>query len=84
MRVACVVAHGGLKNLKLQDWPEPKAGPGQALVQVKACGLNYLDIFVRRGMPGLPVELPRVAQFMEDFKNSGQLMRLLKSHGLAQ
>lgn len=60
MRVACVVAHGGLENLKLQDWPEPKAGPGQALVQVKACGLNYLDIFVRRGMPGLPVELPRI------------------------
>ena len=53
-------AHGGLENLKLQDWPEPKAGPGQALVQVKACGLNYLDIFVRRGMPGLPVELPRI------------------------
>lgn len=60
MRVACVVAHGGLENLQLQDWPEPKAGPGQALVQVKACGLNYLDIFVRRGMPGLPVELPRI------------------------
>ena len=60
MRVACVVAHGGLENLKLQDWPEPKPGPGQALVQVKACGLNYLDIFVRRGMPGLPVELPRI------------------------
>ncbi len=60
MRVACVVAHGGLENLKLQDWPEPKPGPGQALVQVNACGLNYLDIFVRRGMPGLPVELPRI------------------------
>ena len=60
MRVACVVAHGGLENLKLQDWPEPRPGAGQALVQVKACGLNYLDIFVRRGMPGLPVELPRI------------------------
>lgn len=60
MRVACVVAHGGLDQLKLQDWPEPKPGAGQALVQVKACGLNYLDIFVRRGMPGLPVDLPRI------------------------
>jgi alcohol dehydrogenase len=60
MRVACVVTHGGLDQLKLQDWPEPQAGPGQALVRVKACGLNYLDIFVRRGMPGLPVEMPRI------------------------
>lgn len=60
MRVACVVAHGGLDQLKLQDWPEPVAGPGQALVRVKACGLNYLDIFVRRGMPGLPITLPRI------------------------
>jgi alcohol dehydrogenase len=60
MRVACIVAHGGIENLKLQDWPEPKAGPGQAVVRVKACGLNYLDIIVRRGMPGLPIELPRI------------------------
>jgi alcohol dehydrogenase len=60
MRVACIVAHGGIENLKLQDWPEPLAGPGQALIRVRACGLNYLDIFVRRGMPGLPVDLPRI------------------------
>lgn len=60
MRVACIVAHGGVENLKLQDWPEPKSGTGQAVVSVKACGLNYLDIFVRRGMPGLPIELPRI------------------------
>lgn len=60
MRVACIVAHGSVDQLKLQDWPEPEAGPGQAVVRVRACGLNYLDIFVRRGMPGLPVTLPRI------------------------
>ncbi len=27
---------------------------------MRAVGLNYLDVFVRRGMPGLPVELPRI------------------------
>ena len=42
------------------DWPEPVAGPGQAVVEVKACGLNYLDIFVLHGMRGLPVEMPRI------------------------
>ena len=56
-----IQAHGGLDQIKLHtDWPEPKAGPGQAVVDVKACGLNYLDIFVLHGMPGLPVEMPRI------------------------
>ena len=56
-----VQAHGGLDQLKLHtDWPEPTAGPGQAVVSVKACGLNYLDIFVLQGMPGLPVAMPRI------------------------
>jgi alcohol dehydrogenase len=41
-------------------WPEPTAGGGEAVVEVKACGLNYLDIFVLHGMPGLPVEMPRI------------------------
>jgi alcohol dehydrogenase len=30
------------------------------VVTVKACGLNYLDIFVLQGMPGLPVTMPRI------------------------
>jgi alcohol dehydrogenase len=61
MRAAAISAHGGLDQVRLRtDWPEPKAGPGQAVVTVKACGLNYLDIFVLQGMPGLPVEMPRI------------------------
>ena len=61
MRAAAIDAHGGLDQLRLRtDWPEPTAGPGQAVVTVKACGLNYLDIFVLQGMPGLPVTMPRI------------------------
>jgi alcohol dehydrogenase len=61
MRAIAVQAHGGLDQLRLHtDWPEPTAGPGQAVVSVKACGLNYLDIFVLQGMPGLPVAMPRI------------------------
>jgi alcohol dehydrogenase len=60
MRAIVVKAHGGLDQIALVDWPEPKAAPGQAVVTVRACGLNYLDIFVRRGMPGLPVQMPRI------------------------
>jgi alcohol dehydrogenase len=60
MRAVVVKAHGGLDQIALVDWPEPKASSGQAIVGVSACGLNYLDIFVRRGMPGLPVRMPRI------------------------
>jgi alcohol dehydrogenase len=61
MKAIAIAAHGGLEQVKLRtDWPEPTAGSGQAVVEVKACGLNYLDIFVLQGMPGLPVEMPRI------------------------
>jgi alcohol dehydrogenase len=61
VRAVVIEGHGGLDRVKLRtDWPEPKPGPGQAVVDVRACGLNYLDIFVRRGMPGLAVEMPRI------------------------
>jgi alcohol dehydrogenase len=61
VRAVVFEGHGGLDRVKLRtDWPEPTAGPKQAVVDVRACGLNYLDIFVRRGMPGLAVEMPRI------------------------
>jgi len=61
VRAVAIKAHGGLDQVTLRtDWPEPAAGPGQAVVEVKACGLNYLDVFVLQGMPGLPVQMPRI------------------------
>jgi alcohol dehydrogenase len=61
LKAVTIDAHGGLEQVRLRsDWPEPTAGPEQAVVEVKACGLNYLDIFVLHGMPGLPVEMPRI------------------------
>lgn len=60
MRVVAIKAHGGLDQVRLETWPDPEAGAGQAVVEVRSCSLNYLDIFVRRGMPGLPVHMPRI------------------------
>lgn len=60
MRAVLIHEHGDLDKLVLENVPQPVPGPGEILVAVKACGLNYLDIFVRRGMPGLPIELPRI------------------------
>jgi alcohol dehydrogenase len=60
MRAVVIHEHGGRDKLILEDVPKPVPGPGEILVAVKACGLNYLDIFVRRGMPGLPIDFPRI------------------------
>ncbi|MCB1492137.1 MAG: zinc-binding dehydrogenase [Rhodobiaceae bacterium] len=61
MKAAVIEKQGGLDGLVYRDWPDPEAGPGEILVRVRACGLNHLDIFVRRGMPGFPVPLPFIS-----------------------
>lgn len=48
---------GGLEVLKHGDFPKPKPQPGEALVRVKACGVNHLDIWLRRRQN---IELPHI------------------------
>ena len=60
MKAILIRAQGGRENLRLEEIEKPSPDSGEILVKVKACSLNYLDIFVRRGMPGLPVDLPRI------------------------
>ena len=50
--------HGELDVIKYGDVPDPKAAGGEVLVRLRACALNYLDIWVRRGWPGLKLEMP--------------------------
>jgi NADPH:quinone reductase-like Zn-dependent oxidoreductase len=50
--------HGKLDVVKYGDVPDPEPGPGEVLVRVKACALNFLDIWVRRGWPGLKLKMP--------------------------
>ena len=52
--------HGTPDDLVAEDIPTPVPQAGEALVAVRACGLNFLDVFVMRGMPGLPVHMPRI------------------------
>src|SRR5919107_1337968 len=39
-------APGGPETLVLRDVPEPRAGPGQLLVRVRACAINYPDVLI--------------------------------------
>ena len=52
--------HGDATVLEFGDLPEPKLGSADVLVQVKAVALNHLDIWVRKGWPGLTLPLPHV------------------------
>ena len=60
MRVIALRQHGGVEQLKIDHWPKPSLGDDQALVEVKACGLNYMDVFVMHGMPDVHTEMPRI------------------------
>lgn len=61
MKAAVIEKQGGLENLVYRDWPDPIPRQGEVLLRVRACGLNHLDIFVRRGMPGFPVPVPFIS-----------------------
>ncbi len=50
--------HGDLSVIKYGDVAEPAAGADDVIVRVRACALNHLDIWVRRGWPGLKLDLP--------------------------
>ncbi len=48
--------YGGPEVLRYEDAPEPELRPDQVLVRVRACALNHLDLWLRRGVynPPLP------------------------------
>jgi NADPH:quinone reductase-like Zn-dependent oxidoreductase len=60
MRAIVFERHGGPEVLELREVPEPPIRPDEVRVEVKACGINHLDLWVRRGLPGLAVELPHI------------------------
>jgi NADPH2:quinone reductase len=50
---------GSTEVLEVVDRPDPVAGPGQALVEVAAAGVNFMDTGVRRGQFWTEMPLPR-------------------------
>ena len=60
MKAVIFKQHGGSDVLEYTDVPDPKVRPNEVLVEVKACALNHLDIFVRNGLPGIEIPLPHI------------------------
>jgi NADPH:quinone reductase-like Zn-dependent oxidoreductase len=52
--------HGDTAGLVVGERPRPKPGLGEVVVRVHAAALNHLDLFVLRGLPGAPIELPHI------------------------
>lgn len=61
MKAAVIEQQGGVENIVYRDWDDPEPAAGEVRIRVEACGLNHLDIFVRRGMPGFPVPMPFIS-----------------------
>ncbi len=60
MRAVRIHSHGGPEVLRLEQVEDPPLRSGAALVRVRTCALNHLDLWVRRGMPGVRISLPRI------------------------
>jgi NADPH:quinone reductase-like Zn-dependent oxidoreductase len=60
MRAVVIREHGGLDRLRFEERPVPEPGPGEVRVAVRAAGVNHLDTWVRRGVPGHAFPLPIV------------------------
>lgn len=60
MKAAAIEGHGGVEVFRVTDLPEPIINDNEVLVRVKACALNHLDVWVRRGLPGVQLVMPHV------------------------
>ncbi len=47
--------------LRYEEAPEPELLPGEVLVRVRACALNHLDLWERRGLPGIDIPMPHIS-----------------------
>ncbi|TML73907.1 MAG: zinc-binding dehydrogenase [Actinobacteria bacterium] len=54
MKAVRIHEDGGPEVLVLEDVPDPEAGAGEVLVELRAAALNHLDVWIRRGLPSVP------------------------------
>ncbi len=60
MKAVIFSQHGGPEVLKFTEGPDPQIKANEVLVEVRACALNHLDVWVRRGLPGIKIPLPHI------------------------
>lgn len=78
MKAVRIHEFGGPEVLKYEDIPEPEMRKDQVLVRIKACAMNHLDLWVRKGLRGIPLphilgsdisgEIVDVGEYVQGFK----------------
>jgi len=58
MKAVRIHEFGGPEVLRFEDIPDPRPRKDEVLVRVRACAMNHLDLWVRKGLPG--VKLPHI------------------------
>ena len=89
MKAVRIHQFGGPEVLAYEDVPDPKPRKDQVLIRVRACALNHLDIWVRKGLPGVNLphilgsdtagEIVEVGEYITDLK-PGQRVLLAPMH----
>ena len=61
MRAVRFHAHGGPEVLRFEEAPEPTPAAGLVIVRVRACALNHLDLWQRRGLDKVTIPFPHIS-----------------------
>jgi NADPH:quinone reductase-like Zn-dependent oxidoreductase len=74
MRALVITKHGGPEVLKVQERPDPRPGPGEVRVAVRAAGVNFADLMARVGVYEDAPKLPSVVgyEFAGDVESVGE------------
>ena len=89
MKAVRIYQFGGPEVLTYEDIPDPQLRKDQVLVRVRACSLNHLDVWVRKGLPGVKLphilgsdvsgEVAEAGEYVSGFK-AGQRVLLAPMH----
>src|SRR3989475_3517226 len=60
MKAVIFQQHGGPEVLQYTEVADPKIKANEVLIEVRACALNHLDVWVRGGLPGIKIPLPHI------------------------
>ncbi len=89
MKAVRIHQFGGPEVLTYEDVPNPQARKDEVLIRVKACSLNHLDVWVRKGLPGVKLphilgsdiagEVAEIGEYISGFK-TGQRVLVAPMH----
>ncbi len=61
MKAIVFERHGGTEVLERRDIAIPSVAPNNALIRIRAIGVNYNDVWARRGLPGMDFVFPHIS-----------------------